>query len=102
MMFATKLRCGLKELQVTMQYPNVREYEGDFNSYLPESEYDNVISYNNNDVDSTEELMHRLQGEIELRLGIENTLGVNVLNEDGVNLGVEIIKHNYLKETGKT
>ena len=102
MMFSTKLRCGLKELQVTMQYPNVREYEGDFNKFIPESEFDNVISYNLNDINSTEELMYRLQGEIELRLGIEETLGVDVLNEDGVNLGVEIIKHNYLRDTGKT
>lgn len=31
MMFSNKLRVGLKELQVTMQYPNVQEYDGDFN-----------------------------------------------------------------------
>ena len=36
MMFSNKLRVGLKELQVTMQYPNVQEYEGDFDQFLPE------------------------------------------------------------------
>lgn len=43
-----------------------------------------------------------MKGEIDLRLGIEESLGVNVLNQDGVNLGVEVIKNSYLKETGKT
>lgn len=101
MMFASKLRVGLKELQVTMEYPNVREYEGDFNSYLPESEFDNVIEYNKNDILSTKELMLRLEKDIKLRESVDDTFGVNVLNMDGVNLGVEIIKNNYLKETGK-
>jgi hypothetical protein len=100
-MFASKLRVGLKELQVTMGYQNVREYEGDFNSYLPESEFDNVISYNINDILSTKELMFRLEKDIKLREDVDNTFGVNVLNMDGVNLGVEIIKHNYLKDTNK-
>lgn len=102
MMFATKLRCGLKELQVTMQYPNVQEYDGDFNSFLPESDFDAVEDYNLNDINSTEELMNRLKGEIELRVGIQETLGVDVLNQDGVNLGVEIIKASYLRDTGKS
>lgn len=102
MMFASKLRVGLKELQVTMQYQNVREYEGDFNSYLPESEFDNVIEYNKNDILSTKELMFRLEKDIKLRENVDETFGVNVLNMDGVNLGVEIIKNNYLKETGKS
>lgn len=102
MMFATKLRCGLKELQVTMQYPNVQEYDGDFNSFLPESDFDAVENYNLNDINSTEELMNRLKGEIELRVGIQETLGVDVLNQDGVNLGVEIIKASYLRNTGKS
>lgn len=101
MMFASKLRVGLKELQVTMEYPNVREYEGDFNSYLPESEFDNVIEYNKNDILSTKELMLRLEKDIKLRESVDDTFGVNVLNMDGVNLGVEIIKNNYLKDTGK-
>ena len=102
MMFATKLRVGLKSLQVTMEYNNVEEYSGDFNKQLPECDREHVKSYNINDVLSTEELMNRLKGEIELRLGIEKTLHVDVLNQDGVNLGVEVIKANYLKDTKKT
>jgi hypothetical protein len=32
MLWSSKLRVGLKELQVTMGYHNVEEFEGDFNS----------------------------------------------------------------------
>lgn len=101
-MFAQKLRPSLKALQVTMEYQNVEEYSGDFNQPLPKEEIPKLLSYNINDVLSTEELMNRVKGEIELRLGIEDTLHVSVLNQDGVNLGVEVIKNSYLKDTGKT
>lgn len=100
MMFSNKLRVGLKELQVTMQYPNVQEYDGDFNSYVPENEIDNAILYNLNDINSTEELLNRLKKDIDLRLSIEEEYGINALNKDGVNLGMEILKHRYLEETG--
>ena len=39
MMFAQKLRGGLKSLQVTMEYDNVEEYDGDFNRPLPEEDF---------------------------------------------------------------
>lgn len=102
MLFAQKLRVGLKSLQVTMEYKNVEEYDGDFNKPLPEKDLQKLLDYNINDILSTEELLNRLKGEIDLRLGIENTLGVDVLNQDGVNLGVEVIKNSYLRDTGKT
>lgn len=102
MMFAEKLRVSLKALQVTMEYRNVEEYNGDFNSFLPKSDVEKLIAYNINDILSTEELLNRLKGEIDLRLGIEKSLGVNVLNQDGVNLGVEVIKNSYLRDTGKS
>ena len=102
MMFSNKLRVGLKELQVTMQYPNVQEYDGDFNEWLPENEIDNAISYCLNDINSTEELLNRLKKDIELRLSIEEEYGIKALNKDGVNLGMEILKQRYLAETGLT
>lgn len=102
MMFATKLRVGLKELQVTMEYKNVQEYDGDFNTYAPIEDFDKVIKYNINDVESTTELMNRLEPDIRLREAVNQEFGINVLSIDGVNLGVEIIKTKYLEETGKS
>ena len=102
MMFAQKLRVGLKSIQVTMEYDNVEEYDGDFNSPLPKSDREKLIAYNINDILSTEALMQRLVKDINLRVDIEKTLNVDVLNQDGVNLGVEVIKANYLKDSNKT
>lgn len=100
MLWSSKLRVGLKELQVTMGYHNVEEFEGDFNSWIPENQIDNVKGYNFNDIDSTEELLNRCRKDIDLRLAIEDEYGIKALNKDGVNLGMEIIKCRYLAETG--
>lgn len=102
MMFSSKLRVGLKEMQVTMQYKNVQEYDGDFNSLVPQNDIDDVLEYNRNDVESTCELLSRLKEDIDLRLAIEKEYGINVLSKDGVNIGMEIIKSRYLKETELT
>lgn len=102
MLYSQKLRVGLKEMQVTMQFHNVQEYEGDFQTWLPASEIPNMIKYNINDVDSTEELLNRCKKDIELRLAIEDEYGVKVLNKDGVNIGMKIITQKYLEKTGQT
>ncbi len=102
MLYSQKLRVGLKEMQVTMQFRCVQEYEGDFQSWLPSSEIPNMIKYNINDVDSTEELLYRCQKDIDLRLAIEDEYGVKVLNKDGVNIGMKIITQKYLEKTGQT
>lgn len=100
LMFSSKLRVGLKELQVTMNFPNVKEFEGDFNANVKLSDIQNVKFYNYNDIDSTDELLTRLQKDIDLRLAIEDEYKIDALNKDGVNLGMEIIKQRYLAETG--
>lgn len=100
MLWSSKLRVGLKELQVTMNYHNVEEYDGDFESYIKDSQIDEVISYCLNDVESTTELLNRCKKDIDLRLAIEDEYKIKALNKDGVNLGMEIIKCRYLAETG--
>lgn len=100
MMFSNKLRVGLKELQVTMEYSNVQEFDGDFRKSLSVDRIDDCLVYNRNDVESSCILLERLQKDIELRLAIEDTYNISALNKDGVNLGMEIIKQRYLAETG--
>jgi len=100
MMFSSKLRVGLKAMQVTMEFPNVREYEGDFGSHLPISEIDNMISYNFNDVESTEELLYRNLDKINIRLAMNERYGIDVLSTDDVNMGMEILKSQYMKKSG--
>lgn len=99
MLFSQKLRVGLKEMQVTMQYPNVEEYSGDFNNVLIDDDIDKMLAYNLNDVLSTEALLNRCKGDIKLRISIEKEYGINALSKDGMTLGMEIIKHKYLEAT---
>jgi len=102
MKWSDKLRPSLKALQVTMNYKNVEEYDGDFNAPLPLSDIDKENAYNLNDVESTEEFLNRCKKDIDLRIAIQDEYGIDVMNKDGVNLGMEILKDRYLKETGLT
>lgn len=100
MQFSQKLRVGLKTMQVTMHYKNVYEYEGDFDKPLPEAEIDNMILYNINDVESTEELLNRLKDQIELRLFIEQEHGIDCLSMDSVKMAETFLLEKYSERSG--
>ena len=89
-------------MEVTLEYPNVLQYDGNFDRPCPTEDIDKVIAYNVNDVEATEALLNRCQKDIELRLSIEEEYHIKALNKDGVNLGMEILKQRYLAETGLT
>lgn len=101
MLFSLKLRVGLKEMEVTMQVENVDEFEGDFNKPVKIHDIDRVLEYNLHDVLNTVELLNRLKEQIDLRLGIEEEYGIDVLSKDGMTIGMEILKVKYLEKTGK-
>lgn len=102
MLYSNKLRVGLKEIQVTMQYKNVQEFVADWQADLPDNQIDSMIDYNINDVNSTEELLNRCKKDIDLRIAIEDEYGVRVLSKDGVNIGMKILTQKYLEKTGQT
>lgn len=97
MLFASKLRVGLKSLQITMNYPNVLEFEGGFGESLPEDKIDDMITYNINDVDSTEELLNRCEKDVELRLFIEKEWGIDCLSMNSVKLAEEYLAKECMK-----
>lgn len=102
MLYSTKLRVSLKEMQVTMMYNNVQEFVTDWDVDLQERDIDSMIEYNINDVNSTTELLNRCKKDIDLRLAIEDEYGVRVLSKDGVNIGMKILTQKYLEKTGLT
>ena len=102
MSFSAKNRVGLKELEVTMGFPNVMEYEGDFSKNVPKELKDKVIEYNQNDVLATGELLNLKKNDIELRLKLNEKYKINVLSKDNVNMGMEILKKEYLEKANKT
>ena len=99
MLFSSKLRVGLKEMQVTMHYNNVEEYSGDFNQFLPEDSIDDMIAYNINDVESTTELLNRLSGDVQLRLFIEQEYGIDALSMDSVKFGETLLLKKYCEQS---
>lgn len=102
MLYSNKLRVGLKEIQVTMQYPNVQEFVCDWTKPLPLEDFDSMIDYNINDIESTSELLNRCKKDVDLRIAIEDEYGVRVLSKDGVNIGMNILTQKYLEKTGLT
>ena len=100
MMFSSKLRVGLKEMQVTMHYPNVEEYSGDFDDVLVNSRIEDMIAYNVNDVESTAELLSRLADDIQLRRFIEEEYGIDALSMDSVKFGEVLLLKKYCEQTG--
>lgn len=100
MLYSTALRVSLKEMQITMQYKNVEEFVVDWHKDLPVEDIDRLIAYNINDVESTEELLNRCKGDLDLRVAIENEYHINCLSVDGVNTGMKILEEEYIKHTG--
>lgn len=100
MLYSQALRVSLKEMQVTMMYKNVQEFNCDWQAPLAEQEIDDMIAYNINDVMSTTELLKQCKDDIDIRVDIENNYGIDCLSQDGVGTGVELLKYEYLKETG--
>ena len=85
MLYSKALRVSLKEMQVTMMYKNVQEFNCDWNLPLATTEIESMIRYNINDVMSTYELLKRCEKDIQLRINIEDQYNINCLSFDGVN-----------------
>lgn len=100
MLYSKALRVSLKEMQVTMMYKNVQEFNHDWSVPLLSKEIDAMIEYNVNDVMSTYELLTRCEKDIALRIDIEDNYGINCLSKDGVAVGVDILKTEYMQQTG--
>lgn len=100
MLYSKALRVSLKEMQVTMMYKNVQEFNQDWNSNLAENNIDSMIEYNINDVMSTYELLKRCEKDIQLRLNIEDQYHIHCLSKDGVNIGMQILAEEYMNKTG--
>ena len=100
MYYSTALRVSLKEMQVTMMYKNVQEFNCDWQAPLSQFEIDEMITYNINDVMSTYELLKRSEGMIDLRIGIEKIYNIDCLSKDKVNIGMQILAEEYMRKTG--
>lgn len=99
MLYSQALRVSLKEMQVTMMYKNVQEFNCNWQTPLNIQEIDNMIKYNINDVMSTYELLKICEKDILLRINIEDNYHIQCLSKDGVGVGIDILKTEYLQQT---
>lgn len=90
MMASKALRVGLKSLQVTMCYKNVKEMIIKWSEDIAEHLIDAVIMYCHNDIDSTAELLKLLKNDLVLRMQIQREFRIKCLSKDGVGIGVDI------------
>ena len=58
-----------------------------------------MISYNINDVNSTETLLNKLKGDVELRLFIEHEHGIDCLSMDSVKMAETFLLEEYSKKS---
>lgn len=91
MMASKALRVGLKSLQISMCYPNVEEMIIDWESWVRPEVIDKIISYNNNDLGSTEAVLKIFKEDLMLRQSIKKQYGIECMSKDGVGIGVEIV-----------
>lgn len=98
LMASKALRVGLKSLQITMCYNNVKESMLDWNKMVLTTEIDPVVNYCKNDVNSTRYLLKLLVEDIKFRMAVQNEFNINCLSKDGVGIGVEIFTRYICEE----
>lgn len=100
MMASKALRVGLKSLQVTMCFKNVKEMIIEWSKDIEENKIDEVISYCYNDIDSTTELFSLLRSDLQLRMQIQKEFKIRCLSKDPVGVGVAIFSKYICEELG--
>lgn len=70
---------------------NVQEFEAGFDQRLLDSEIEDMIKYNRNDVEATEFLLNTVKDEVALRLEVEKEWGFDALSMSGIRFGEEIL-----------
>ena len=95
MHFSKDLRVSLKELQVSMNYPNVLEMTIDWDLPIPVDRIDELIYYCDNDVESTFWVYERSLEDLKFRQEIQNEWGIECYSKDGMTIGVDILKEEF-------
>lgn len=99
LLFSKALRVGLKELEVTMNYPNVQELPYKYDTYLTKEQKKEVLDYNLNDCLATKELCKICLPALELRKAIKDEFGLDCFSKDGVRTGVDLLFKLYCDKT---
>ena len=91
MLYSATKQKSLKEVEILLGMDNVQEFEAGFDQRLLDSEIDDMIKYNENDVDATEFLLNTVKDEVDLRLEVEKEWGFDALSMSNIRIGEEIL-----------
>lgn len=91
MLYSAAKQKSLKEVEILLGMNNVQEFEAGFDQRLLDSEIDDMIKYNENDVDATELLLNTVKDEVDLRLEVEKEWGFDALSMSNIRIGEEIL-----------
>ena len=91
MLYSATKQKSLKEVEILLGMDNVQEFEAGFDQRLLDSEIDDMIKYNETDVDATEFLLNTVKDEVVLRLEVEKEWGFDALSMSSIRIGEEIL-----------
>lgn len=91
MLYSATKQKSLKEVEILLGMDNVQEFEAGFDQRLLDSEIDDMIKYNETDVDATELLLNTVKDEVDLRLEVEKEWGFDALSMSNIRIGEEIL-----------
>ena len=91
MLYSAAKQKSLKEVEILLGMDNVQEFEAGFDQRLLDSEIDDMIKYNENDVDATELLLNTVKDKVDLRLEVEKEWGFDALSMSNIRIGEEIL-----------
>lgn len=93
---------SLKKLEINMNYPNVQDMPYHHSEKLTtQSQVDEVLSYNINDVNATEEFYYKTEDKLNLRKGLLSKYGLRCLNYPDSKIGEELMLQLYCEATNQ-
>ena len=99
MLFSEKKRVGLREVQITIDYPILLESPVSYHLILPNEKYEEFRKSAYNNILSIYNILSRSYDDILIRLKINNLYGINLLSKDDISLGMDLLKIAYLTES---
>ena len=91
-------RTSLKDVEIAIKWPKVQDLPYHYTHIVKESEVDEILRYNLNDVMATYEFYLKSLEQIKLRKDLSRELGLNLTNHDDPKLGSDIFLNILSKD----
>lgn len=101
-LFNTIDRVSLKQIAVNLKWPNIIDLPFHPDHIVVREEIDNIMVYNDNDVDITEALLLKKEPDLKFRKDLGGIYKINIINSNDTNVAKAIVRKFYNEETGLT